>query len=423
MPPPRRFIRLTGSEFRSKAAVMIGSAGRGVEWARNRLGDIDPRTRANAVEALWGNDTAYVRALLRTAARDSNNRVAGNALFALYSVGEIWTIQDLLKMALSKVPRRRASAAWVMGETGDRRFADALGSLTGDLNATVRKRAFAALELVRNAAAEARMGTEWQVIARVLPSLDGARQIALEAGPTDGSPLPKLVATQFVLTESGQVVYKYQLEQRAAHDAQAVSFVFPRAETSGPAAWVAGALDCLPCKCPSDLWRTVYFVEGENGVEPGPEPPPFTPKAKAAAAALERQPAKAECRDFWNSIRDCVRANAPTRGARRLIVYCPADPGIPADASEIASSATRAQAIVQVIASASNAALEDLCRITHGSFKIAAPGDDVAHLVQEAYQTLSARFLITYQPVAPNADSLDIWVSNSMGWGETKIAL
>ena len=186
MPWPERFVRRSAPERRSKAAVMIGSAGasagRSVEWARNRLSDIDPRTRANAVEALWGNDTAYVRALLRTAARDSNNRVAGNALFALYSIGEMSAIQDLLKLASSEVPRRRASAAWVMGETGDKRFADVLGVLTGDTNATVRKRAFAALELVRNAAAKARMGTEWRVIARVLPSLDGARQIALGSG-------------------------------------------------------------------------------------------------------------------------------------------------------------------------------------------------------------------------------------------------
>ena len=182
-------------------------------------------------------------------------------------------------------------------------------------------------------------------------------------------------------------------------------------------------MECLPCKRPSDLWRTVYFVEGENGVEPGLEPQPFTSKANVAAAALEKQPAKTECRDFWNSIRDCVRANASIRGARQLIVYCPTDPGVPADASEIASAATRAEAVVQVIASASNAALEDLCRLTHGSFQIAAPGDDVARLVREAYQTLSARFLITYQTVAPNADSLHIGVSNSTGWGETKIAL
>jgi hypothetical protein len=400
-----------------------GGAGRSVEWARNRLSDIDPRIRANAVESLWGNDTAYVRALLRTAARDSNNRVAGNALFALYSIGEMSAIQDLLKMASSEVPRRRASAAWVMGTTGDRRFSDALGVLTGDTNATVRKRAFAALELVRNAPAQARTGTEWRVIARVLPSLDGARQISLEVGPVDGSPLPKLVATQFVLTESGNIVYKYQLEERVTPDALAVSFVFPRVETPGPPAWIAGALECLSCKRPPDLWRAVYFVDGENGVEPGLEPPPFTSKSNVAAAALEKQPDKTECRDFWNSIRDCVRASASIRGARQLIVYCPADPGVPADTSEIASAATRAQAVVRVIASASNAALEDLCRLTHGSFQISAPGDDLARLVREAYQTLSARFLITYQPVASNADSLHIGVSNSTGWGETKIAL
>ncbi len=414
----QRTIRLSASELGSKAAGMIANAGGGMESARNRLSDIDPRTRANAVEALWGNDTAYARALLRSATRDSNNRVAGNALFALYSAGEIWTIGELLKMAVSEVPRRRASAAWVMGETGDRRFADALGVMTGDTNAKVRKRAFSALERLRNADAKARMGTKWGVTARVLPSLDGARQIALDAGPGDLGPLPELVATQFVLTESGQAVFNYRL---VAREALAVSFVFPRAETSGAPAWVAGTLDCLSSKSASDLWRTVYFVQAENGVPASPELPPFTSNAKAATATLEKQPERVECRDFWNSIRDCVRSNASNRGAQRLIVYCPEDPGIPADAAEIASEATRAKAVVLVIASASNSALEDLCRITQGNFQIAGPGNDVAHLVTEAYQTLSARFRITYQPVSPNGDSLHIWVADSTGWGETTV--
>jgi hypothetical protein len=106
-----------------------------------------------------------------------------------------------------------------------------------------------------------------------------------------------------------------------------------------------------------------------------------------------------------------------------LIVYCPLDPGVSADASEIISGATRAKAVVQVIASASNATLEELCRTTNGTFRLAARGADVSALVQEAYRTVPARFLITYQPVAPAAESLHIWVSDSTGWCETTIAL
>jgi HEAT repeats len=400
---------------------MTENSSNSLEWARNRLNDIDPRTRANAVEALWGRNTDYVRALLRSAARDSNNRVAGNALFALYGAGEIWTIQDLLKMALSGVPRRRASAAWAMGQTGDRRFVDALGCLAGDVNLSVRKRAFSALEEVRSAVAKTRLGMEWRISARVLPPLDGARRIAVEAEPADGALLPKLVATQFVLTEGGHIVYSYRLEERSAREGAAVSFVFPRTEPSGQ--WAKGALACLPNKGPTDLWRSVYFVERENDAVPPTEPLPLTSEAETAAAALERQPGKDECRDFWNSIRDCLRAKAPSRTVHRLIVYCPADPGTPADASEIISAAVQAKAVIQVIASAPNAALEDLCRITTGSFRLTAPSDEVSNLVQEAYRTLPARFLITYEPVAPTANSLHIWVSNSTGWGETTVAL
>jgi hypothetical protein len=115
--------------------------------------------------------------------------------------------------------------------------------------------------------------------------------------------------------------------------------------------------------------------------------------------------------------------SAPTKGPPRLLVYCRADPGIPEDASEIISTAQAAKAVVQVIAGAPNPALKDLCRRTHGSLWIAVPENDLKRQVEEAYQALLARFLITYAAIEPNADSVQIRVSNSEGWGETTVTL
>ena len=47
----------------------------------------------------------------------------------------------------------RATAAWVMGETGDPRFTEILAGLLRETHAVIRKRAFAALGSIRAAVA------------------------------------------------------------------------------------------------------------------------------------------------------------------------------------------------------------------------------------------------------------------------------
>ena len=72
----------------------------------------DPRVRANAIEALWGSDSALARGLFREASRDVNNRVAGNALLGLYLLGDTSAVPQILKMAAQPDPLFRATAAW-----------------------------------------------------------------------------------------------------------------------------------------------------------------------------------------------------------------------------------------------------------------------------------------------------------------------
>jgi hypothetical protein len=156
MPSLLRLLRQPDAQLRSKAVLMIGRASRNVKWVQNRLADADPRTRANAVEALWGIDTTEARELLRVAAADSNNRVAGNALFALHRMGDAWAEPELLKMATAESAAFRASAVWAMSETGDPCFLEAVAHRMGDADAMVRKRAFSALGRLKNAAARRR---------------------------------------------------------------------------------------------------------------------------------------------------------------------------------------------------------------------------------------------------------------------------
>jgi hypothetical protein len=87
-----QLLRVPDPRIRSKVALMLGRNTQDVRWA---LGDPDDRVRANAVEAIWGTNARDVRGTLWKMARDPNNRVAGNALLALYRVGEPAALEEL----------------------------------------------------------------------------------------------------------------------------------------------------------------------------------------------------------------------------------------------------------------------------------------------------------------------------------------
>lgn len=151
LPSLLRLRSASDPRVRSKIALMMARINGSVGWARKCLEDPDPRTRASAVEGLWGNVSASARDLLKTAARDRNNRVAANALYGLQGLGESWAIAELLRMGKSDVPLFRASAAWAMGETGDDRFVRVLERMAADPKEMVRKRALAARERIAKA--------------------------------------------------------------------------------------------------------------------------------------------------------------------------------------------------------------------------------------------------------------------------------
>jgi hypothetical protein len=417
-----RLWRSSDPLMRSKAVLLIGRSSRSIQWAQSRLAETDPRIRANAVEALWGVDTAEAIPVLRAAAGDGNNRVAGNALFALYGMGDTAAISDLLKMAASDSPQFRSSAAWAMGETGDPRFSESLARLMSESSGFVRKRAFAELSRLK-AAAKARQGHEWRVAGRLLPGSGSIRQLGFEARPADGSAPPRLLATQFILSEDSRPVTQYQVEACTPPETLVVTFLFPHTADSAPP-WIQGAIGCLNWKRPSDLWDTTFYLP-VNGIAQGtPNPPQFTADGQAAAAALQEAPEQTVCPTFWDGIRNSAQAaSAPEHGARHLIVYNQSSLEAPASLAEIVAAAVASKTSVQVVSLTPCPPLEELCRGTQGSFRLAKSETELARLIEEAYLALLSRFLVGYSPVAPGARALSVRVFDATGWGETTISL
>jgi HEAT repeat protein len=184
MPAIMRMMRHPNPHLRSKAVKMIGRGNRSSKWVQSRLGDADPRVRANAVESLWGVDTPEARALLNGAVTDSHHRVAANALLGLHHLGEPSVPAIVVKMAAHESARFRAAAAWVMGETGDSRFTDALRHLITEADAAVRRRAFAALARIKAAHGQPPTGGQ------AAPAPEAAVGVPAAATPAAGVAAP-----------------------------------------------------------------------------------------------------------------------------------------------------------------------------------------------------------------------------------------
>lgn len=419
-----RLLRRSDPALHSKAVLLIGRGNRSVKWVLSRLANADPRIRANAIEALWGVDTAEARSLLRVASRDSNNRVAGNALYALYRLGDTWVIPELFKMAASESPLTRSSAAWAMGEAGDPRFSEALRRMLSEPLGIVRKCALKGLSRLKAATDKTRQGREWRVAGRLLPSSGDLRRFLLEVDAMDGSPPPQLLPTQFILSLDGRPVNRYQVEAHTCSGLLAVTFLFPyMAESNGPS-WQVGALACLTRKRAADLWRAMHYMPADATRQATPPAPEFTSSNEIAAAALQDPPAKTSCLPLWDSIIAAVEGDsAPPRAVRHVIVYNQSNLAAPAGLPEIISLAMASNISVQAVSSTPCPPLEELCRRTQGSFRLAQSEFDSCKLIEEACLNLLGRFLVSYQPDTSGGREINVRVFDPAGWGETTIPL
>ncbi len=426
--------------LQSKAVLMIGRINRNVKWVQSRLMEADPRVRANAIEALWGIDTEEARRLLRSAGRDGNNRVAGNALMALYRLGDGWAIPELFKMADHESRRFRATAAWIMGETGDPRFTRTLARMVGEPNTAVRTRAFAALGQIRAATAQARQAGERRVVARFQRNRrSGWHELHLEVTSMEGREQVRVLPTQLILVEDGREVVNYSFEERQVRPSLAVTFIFPRSSEPGTP-FRRGALHALEWKRPSDLWAMAPYIPSVRSlhtslageeinfepVEPSALediPPQFISDMEVLRAGFDKFAPKGDCTNLWGAIRRSVQIEGgPARGKRHLVLYSQSEAGQPVDYPALTSTAMASRTSVHAVSLIANPALEGLCQATQGTFQAVASEDEVVVVVEQICLSLLARYTVRYQPTM-DARELRIIVTAPPGWGEATIPI
>jgi hypothetical protein len=395
-----RLLRHSNPNVRSKAVLMIGRGSRSARWVRHRLADTDPRIRANALEGLWGVKTDEARQLLQSLVHDPNNRVAGNAILGLYRLGDSSVIPDLMNLARHESAMFRATAAWVMGESGDPRFTEVLAGLMRDPNAILRKRAFSALGNIRAA-----MGKLGQTPCRMAAQFvdgegqKGTRRLSLAVASQGKGLAPDILPTQILLSEDGQMVTGYRVTERVLPETNSVVFILPLPR-DGLQSWSATALECLSWKRPSDLWACSYYTAAPTEMAMTEEASPrFLTNPEAIAAEFGRTPQRAGSSDVWHAIWQAVDAGT-ILGKRQLIVFSDGKTTSGAGGELIAAVAA-ARAGVQVITSGPDRRLEDFCRKVNGVLWDKS-------LVVDAYVNLLAKYEIVYQPPIPDGQTLKI---------------
>lgn len=135
--------------LKSKAVLLYARARRDPAMVASLLDDPSARVRANAVEALWGVDSAEARAVLERALSDPHNRVVGNALLGLLRLTDAAAVDRVRALATSEDARLRATAAWVMGASGLQSFREDLTRMIRDLDVRVRHSVFRAIARLR----------------------------------------------------------------------------------------------------------------------------------------------------------------------------------------------------------------------------------------------------------------------------------
>ena len=433
LPSLSRLLHSTDVGLRSKAALIMGRSNKSAMWVQSRMSDADPRLRANAIEGLWGVGTEEARDLLLASLRDANNRVVGNALYGLYSMGESACLAETVKLAAHPVAVFRATAAWVMGETGDSRFRMTVAQLLRDPHPMVRSRALWAVARIKSATAHAATGKPWRISSLLLetPTASAAtgpkltRHVQVAVGAT-GFAQPTLRAIHFMLTEDGQSVLNYHLTVRPSPPPMSVVFLFPRGGEAEEPPWVTGALSCLAGKRATDLWAYVPWMSGgeaTGSATPNNQEIPFTPNQEALADSFRRLANRAECADMWQTLWRALRAESNmARGKRHVIVFA-AEPVRGVAGLGLVATVGAARGIVQVISAVPNPALEDLCSKTRIGYTHAAAPEQIIAAIEEAYLNLNASYELGYQTLSQEARELKIRIQAPSGWGETTIPI
>lgn len=321
--------------LRSKAAVLMGLVARSVPGRLNLLRDVDPRVRANAVEALWGCRDPESIQLLREASRDEHHRVAANGLVGLHAAGELSAVLGIMQMYRDPELPRKLASIWAMGKTADPRFLSFIQANLNQLNGRARFSLLATSRKIQTRIHETRQ--RGQLAAELLhfERADRGRvrmQFRLRAANGSLITQEHLLPTEVLVQDGPHRVDLFTLQHRGSPSPKQVGLLLPqRPGVSDLAAQqlVTALEENLAARPSADSWAIARF---HAGGEPEADVV-FTRDSSLLASSQLRNPKAAGA--LPEAIFRLVQAFPPGEASRELILFLDAQSG--ADAPTAAS--------------------------------------------------------------------------------------
>jgi hypothetical protein len=437
------------ARLRSKAALIIGRRLQNARWAEKHLQEMDPRVRANAVEALWGSDSAGVKDILWQATRDENNRVVGNAALGIYNLLDPSVVPLCLEMAKDRRPEFRATAVWLMGQTSDARFLPAAMRLVVDRDTEVRNNALKAIARIKQRVAACTeagsVRVEWL---RAEIQSDGTRRLKaiLLAGEET---IRELSPLDVAVWEDANLATDYQLQEHRRPETLSIGFALcqqPGVSDEELHAGSESVLACLAKKKPGDFWGiarlgpllsdNIQFrwqgATQEAGVESPTEVDPirYVVAADGVRKAVQSLPVRLPNTPIViEALRLLLAGAANARGVRHMVLL--AGPEFPAgrELDAVAKNCLNAKTTVHVVGVGVNAAgghpLDRLCSATGGFFLAAPAAADIGPAYERIFNAIEHRYEIHYRMAAARAAeaSVKIQIHASRGAGSGQIVL
>lgn len=433
LPVVARLLRHPNATIRSKAATMLGKMSRDYDWLEQTRNESDDRVRSNAMEALWepGIPERF-RGRLWEGVKDPSNRVVGNALLGLYRQGDPGCIPVISSMTKHPQENFRATAAWVIAETGDERFREYLFPLLQETSPPVRKNALQAMQKLDERAAftgiervqlvmfSLERGTAMRRphpfdISRETPAKDAGpyptHLIHVAAVSQQGSPVANLLATDFRVMRDASLLEHYAVHNEPPADVMSFAFALPSADATGARlsnTWRGFLSRFFKQKRHLDYWAFLEYSDRAANALRANQAPTTPQKAAFLRNSLELE-------DFLN---ERMPSSPPAQlgPALELLLTPPRFARNPGSARKGSLHAVlvessgyhdlpreRVQAVIQaainrgfimhVISSNRSSALAELPAVTGGAFLMCQ--EDVASW-QRQLATLYASFFATY---------------------------
>ena len=438
---------------RSKAALLVGRSNKNHKWVKDRLGEADPRVRANAIESLWGSDTDGSRAVYWTALGDDDDRVVGNAILALYRLGDPASIQLLLQLVAHPEIPFRVTGVWAMGETGDPRFMPMLARMIAEQVRELRANAFRSMAKIKKAIAARTAGASFNVMVGPLRrARDNWVEFIAAVRSASGVQPPELNFTNFALWEDSKLVREYTIRQRGKQEPVAVAIGMPRIlDRFSPEQEIQqnAAEQGLRYKRKQDVWTVLKYVtvDPEHEVsaatsaamEPADEDLSslrmrFTKNPDAIAAAIAKPGTRLACAANLSQTARCLIGWVrQVQAARNVIIICqsPADTFGP-DVQEQIEAAEAASVAVHVITPWPADAMQELCSHTQGTLLVPANQEEIPDALEALCASLLNSYDVRYKPENDVATKLRLQVytatmigeaSRKLPWAETSASV